>query len=171
MVIRDKLRNKFGKKKEESIEEDLKENPEEFESNEERIQEGLDELGPEKSDIQDFLKKKNEQKAEKLKAKEKKEVEEEPEEQEIVPKETEPDKLRGSLTNYLDLRVTSENFEKTKEVLVEALDSGFVLALQAGIKVEKENVVKVSAALKYLVTNGYLVVVSGEKSEPVFDEK
>ena len=153
-----------------------KEFPDDFTENKEEIEKSQD------LDIQDFIKKKKVQMDEKEKKKAPKQEPEEPKPEEpkqplkdkipVAPEEQPPveEKKVSSLAKILTIYMTPDKVEETKQALQGAVQGNYSVAMQAGIRITKENVAEVSSILKYLADKGYLVVVSGEQVEPLFHE-
>ena len=164
MGLNDKL---LGKKDE------GQEFPDDFEPTDE-AKEVID--GVKDDDINAFLKKKQKEKQEKPVEPNKPEPLEVPEEKEPVEKppedlpeeQIEETKPESKLSNLLTLYINKSNVEKSKQVINDAIKENYPLALQAGIKINKENFEKLKPMLDFFIKNGFLVVVSGEKVEPVF---
>lgn len=171
MGIKERL---LGKKKDINPGKEEQEFPEEFKESKE-AKEASDKA--ESINIDEFIRQKKELKAEKEAAKAKKsepvagEEPETPIEQPASlveqPKETE---RKSNLTNILTIFLEKDKVEEAKEAVNEAIEGGYLVAMQAGIQVTKENAEKVKSVFKYFIENGYLVVISGERAESVFDE-
>ncbi len=168
MDIKGKL---FGKNKDVNLEKPEPEIPEEFDLTDE-AKDAINDADD--INIKDFIAKKQALKAEKEAKKTKKE-EDEPEETDIetpkIEEKQEPIQEKQSnfakiMTIYLD----KNNVEQTKKTLKQAIEGEYLVGMQAGIEITKENFEKVSTVLNYFAHNGYLVVISGEKVEPVFNE-
>ncbi len=169
MGIKDKL---FGKESSIYSGKEKEEFPDDFKENTKVIKESEDE------DIAAFIRKKKSQKEEKEKPI--KEELEKPVEKPVAP-ESVQDKSPVSPTQSIEedrvsnfakiitVYMKPDDVEKTKETLKESVNAGFLIGLQAGIQITKENVEEVNSILRYLADNKWLVVVSGEQVEPLFD--
>lgn len=170
MGIKDKL---FGKKSSIYSGKPKEEFPDDFKENKEAIKEAEDE------DIAAFIRKKKSEKGEKEKPM-KEELPEEPVEKPVAPEPLEDKSPVSPIQSVEEERVSNfakiitvylkpEDVENTKETLKESVNAGFLIGLQAGIQITKENVEEVNSILRYLSDNKWLVVVSGEQVEPLFD--
>lgn len=170
MDIKKKL---FGKKKDINPGKEEQEFPEEFTESPETKKAEKEAEGIE---INEFIRNKKELKAEKEVRKEKRSeaVEEEPElpveQPTSLSEQPKKSERTSNLENVLTVYVEKDKIEETKQTLDEAIAGGYVVAMQAGIQVTRENAEKVKSVLKYFAENGYLVVISGQRVEPVFDE-
>ncbi len=173
MGIKEKLMGKdssiySGKPKEEF--------PDDFQENTEAIKESED------RDIAEFIRRKKGEKEEKAKPlKEELEKVEEPVKPDPTPepvKDKSPvetmqpveEEKVSNLAKILTIYMTPDKVDATKEALKSSLDANYMLGLQAGIQVTKENVEEINSILRYLADNKWLVVVSGEQVEPLFNE-
>lgn len=82
--------------------------------------------------------------------------------------EKEPSK--SYLAHELSLYLEKNNFSAAFVAIEEALDSDFTVGLQAGVMISHDNLAQTKKVVSWLVENGYLVVVSGQKTERVLDE-
>ncbi len=149
--------------------------PDDFVENKKEIDKAED------MEIEDFIKKKKVQKAEKEK---KNEVKEEPQKaieplHDKIPtatKEQQPeipeikDEKLSNFAKVITIYLKENEIDGTKKKVFDAVTSDYDVALQAGIRITKENVQEVLSVLKYFSDNGYLVVISGERVEPLFHE-
>ncbi len=67
--------------------------------------------------------------------------------------------------------VSSKNIETAKKILMENVESGFVIAFQAGTYVNSDNVENVKRALKYFVDNNYKIIITTERVKEISDDK
>ncbi len=121
----------------------------------------------EAGDIEAFLHKKKEEKGDKQENTEETEEIEELEEEKPVESTNKPTP-ESNWSNLLTLYIDNKNVEISKKPIDLVIQKGFVVGLQAGIVINKENFVKVKDMLNFLTKNGFSVVVSAEKIDPVF---
>lgn len=74
--------------------------------------------------------------------------------------------LAHEMSLYLDKSNVAAGFA----VIEEALGADFSLAIQAGVMINQENVAEIKKLVPWLAEHGYLVVVSGQKTERVLNE-
>ncbi len=169
------LKGKFlGKKTE-----DKQSYPDSFEPSE-QAKEAMEDA--EDMDIKDFLQNKNTELKERevqKKQKEEKELsleenfEKELEDEKEVVKPSEvaqqspSEKKQSNLSSLLTLYIDEKTVERDQKALQDAVEAEYVIGLQAGIQVNKDNIDQVKPMINLLVKNGYLVAVSAEKVEPV----
>lgn len=156
MSIKDKIKKTFDVKDTDQI-------PDEFEP--EKQVEKTDE------ELKEFVEETIEGHEDKTKKpKEKKEETSEIEEQiETEEKPTTPEK-QSTFSTQMNIQLDIENATKTKEIIKDAVNKGYIAAISAEKAITKENVDQVNKILDYLAKHKYDTIIVAKKTEAVFNE-
>jgi|SRR3990172_2704619 len=86
------------------------------------------------------------------------------------PVKEEKTKPESYLAHEISLYLDKDNAAAGFAAIEEALGADFSLALQAGIMINHDNLAELKKIVPWLAEHGYLVVVSGQKTERVLNE-